>query len=207
MWCDPFLDTAEVFVDMLDSDQLAESWDHPSVLDRMKVGHLAGHTARAVLTLNSYLDHPVDGDPVDAVAYILTVSEDDDISSPLNRQIRERATRESEPGRDALAERTMRALTQLRLRLPELDPTTVIGVFGEMPIRIDEYVDTRLLELVVHMDDLAASLDHDPPDVSDEALQIVSALLTTVADVKHGPWAVIRAFTRRERMLSWPGVF
>ena len=78
---------------------------------------------------------------------------------------------------------------------------------GGIPIRVDEYVKTRLLELIVHMDDLAASLEIEPPDVSDEALEIVSTLLSTVADVKHGAWAVIRAFTRRERMLSWPGVF
>ncbi len=207
MWCDPFLDTAEAFVDMLGSEQLAEHWDRPSALDRMRVGHLAGHTARAVLTLSQYLDEPAEGDPVDAVAYILTVSEDDDISSPLHRQIRERAARESEVGRDALAERTMRALTQLRLRLPETDPETLISVLGGMPIRLDEYVRTRLLELVVHMDDLAVSLDTDPPEISDEALESVSTLLSTVADVKHGAWAVIRAFTRRERMLSWPGVF
>lgn len=207
MWCDPFLDTAELFLDVLGSEDLADQWDRPSALERMTVGHLAGHTARAVLTLSRYLDVPADGDPVDAVAYILTVSEDDDISSLLNRQVRHRAARESAAGRDQLAEDTLRALTQLRLRLPGVDPTTSIGVLGGIPIRIDEYVKTRLLELVVHMDDLAASLGSDPPPIGDNALRAVSRLLSAVADVKHGQWALIRAFTRRERMLSWPGVF
>ena len=207
MWCDPFLDTAEVFVDMLGSDAVADQWDRPSALDRMTVGHLAGHTSRAVLTLSRYLDQPVEGDPVDAVAYVLTISDDHDITSPLHRQIRERAAAEAEVGRDGVVEETLRALTQLRLHLPETEPSRLIAVLGGIPIRIDEYVKTRLLELVVHMDDLAASLDAPPPDVGDEALEIVSTLLSTVADVKHGAWAVIRAFTRRERMLSWPGVF
>lgn len=104
-------------------------------------------------------------------------------------------------------EKTLRALTRLRLRLPEVDPSRLIAVLDGIPMRIDEYVKTRLLELVVHMDDLAASVDVPLPAVGDEALEIVSTLLSTVADVKHGAWAVIRAFTRRERMLSWPGVF
>jgi len=207
MWCDPFLDTAEVFLDMLGMDALDEHWDRPSALDRMTVGHLAGHTSRAILTLSRYIDQPVEGDPVDAVAYILTVSEDDDIASPVHRGIRKRAAAEADVGREGLIEGTLRALTQLRLRLPETDPSTLIAVMGGIPIRVDEYVKTRLLELIVHMDDLAASLEIEPPDVSDEALEIVSTLLSTVADVKHGAWAVIRAFTRRERMLSWPGVF
>lgn len=207
MWCDPFLDTAEVFLDMLNWDALDELWDRPSALERMTVGHLAGHTSRAVLTFSRYLDQPGEGEPVDAVAYILTVSEDDDITSPLHRQVRQRAAAEAEVGRNGLVEATLRGLTQLRLRLPGTDPGALIAVMGGIPMRTDEYAKTRLLELVVHMDDLAASLEVDPPEVSDDALRTVSTLLSTVADVKHGAWAVIRAFTRRERMLSWPGVF
>ena len=122
MWCDPFLDTAESVVDLLATEAIRARWDEPSALERMTVGHLAGHTARAVLTVERYLDHPAEGDPVDAVAYLLTVSDDTDLQSPLNKQVRERARTESSDGLDAVIEATMRSLTTLRLTLPEADP-------------------------------------------------------------------------------------
>ena len=207
MWCDPFFETAEAVVDLLGADEVRERWEEPSALDRMTVGQLAGHTARAVLTVERYLDRPAEGDPVDAVAYLLTVSDDTDLQSPINKQVRERAQSESEAGVEALLEATMRALTTLRLRLPVLDPSQLVTVLGGIPIRLDEYLKTRLVEMIVHIDDVCASVELPLPDVGDESLEIVSTLLSTVADVRHGAWTVIRAFTRRERMLSWPGVF
>lgn len=206
MWCDPFLETAEVFIDLLSSDDVLERWDLPSALEGMDVSALAGHTARAVLTLTHYLNQPGTGDPMDAVAYLLTVSDEEDLESRFHEEIRSRAVAEAASGRDALAESAMQALTQLRTRLPATDRRMIVSVLGGMSIRLDEYVSTRLIELVVHLDDLAASLDRQPPQVSDDALAQVSNVLSTAANVKHGAWAVIRAFTRRERVPAWPMV-
>ena len=64
---------------------------------------------------------------------------------------------------------------------------------------LDDYLITRLLEVVVHTDDLAVSLGIEPPDFPRPATAAVIDCLLEVARRRHGDIAVVRAFTRRER--------
>ena len=64
---------------------------------------------------------------------------------------------------------------------------------------LDEYLVTRLLELVVHLDDLAVSLGVDTPAVDAQAVDLVTQCFLGVARIRNGDVAVIRALARRER--------
>ena len=58
---------------------------------------------------------------------------------------------------------------------------------------------TRMLEIVVHADDLAISLDIPTPEFPAEVFIPVRDLLVRLAVKRHGQSAVISALTRRER--------
>ena len=66
-------------------------------------------------------------------------------------------------------------------------------------LRRDDFLLTRLLEIVVHSDDLAVSIDVPAPTFPDEVFTPVLELLTRLAVGRHGQSAVISALTRRER--------
>lgn len=58
-------------------------------------------------------------------------------------------------------------------------PATVLGARG--PIRRDNYLATRVIELVVHGDDLARSLpDSEPPGIDPRALKLTATTLAKV---------------------------
>ncbi|MGH3387023.1 MAG: maleylpyruvate isomerase N-terminal domain-containing protein, partial [Nocardioidaceae bacterium] len=58
---------------------------------------------------------------------------------------------------------------------------------------------TRMMEIAVHSDDLAASVDVATPDLPAEVVDTVVDLLSRLAVRRHGPTAVLRALTRAER--------
>jgi hypothetical protein len=64
---------------------------------------------------------------------------------------------------------------------------------------LDEYLRTRLVELTVHIDDLALSLDVDPPVVPSAAYEVAIGVLVEVGRRRTSDLAVLRALTRRER--------
>ena len=55
------------------------------------------------------------------------------------------------------------------------------------------------LEIVVHSDDLAVSVDLEPPAWPEEVIAPVLGVLTTLAVRKHGVPAVLRTLARAER--------
>ncbi|MEU2776112.1 hypothetical protein ABZ646_25070, partial [Streptomyces sp. NPDC007162] len=66
-------------------------------------------------------------------------------------------------------------------------------------LRLDDFLVTRMLELAVHMDDLAVSVGLAAPELPREVFDPVIALLTRLAARRHGQAALLRAFTRVER--------
>ncbi|MGH9038437.1 MAG: hypothetical protein ACRD0O_21990, partial [Acidimicrobiia bacterium] len=68
----------------------------------------------------------------------------------------------------------------------------------------DEFIRTRIVELVVHGDDLAASIGVKAWQPTVDAAGLTIDVLIAVARQIHGDVEVIRALCRRER--STPGV-
>ncbi|MGW0423765.1 maleylpyruvate isomerase N-terminal domain-containing protein [Streptomyces sp. NPDC003015] len=196
-----FLDTAEVASGLLRSPVLAERWERPSALDRFRISGLAGHLARAVLNVEHWLASPPPSDrtPVDAVTYFLAgvgPAPDPDDAVPL--RIRELGEQEAAGGPDALAEAFDTARARLAAQLPAMPPDRPVGVFAHV-LPLDQCLLTRLVELVVHLDDLAVSLEVPTPSVPAEASHAVTDCLTRIAVARHGFLPVLRALARRER--------
>jgi hypothetical protein len=87
----------------------------------------------------------------------------------------------------------------MRQRLEAEPPERLVRVFDDMVIRLDDYLATRLVELCVHVDDLAVSLGEPAPPLPEAATGLAVRILVDVARQRHGDRAVLRALTRRER--------
>src|SRR5207248_7684766 len=122
-----------------------------------------------------------------------------DLDDPSQRAIRQRGltpapdTPEEFPGIWAAT------MAHSRARLDTEPAGRRVRVYGDMVLTLDEYLVTRLIELVVHADDLAVSLDVPPPALPPAATGLAIATLVEVPRIRHGDTAVVRALTRRER--------
>lgn len=196
---------------LLRAPELAERWSEPSALAEFRTSGLAGHTARAVLSVERYLDAEVPpGAPLlDAVGYFLAASRADveNLASQLNQGIRERGEQEAADGPQALAKAYDAARARLALRLPELRGDQPVLVFGRYVLSLDECLLTRLIELVVHADDLAVTLGLPTPDFGDQVEDLVITTLARIARRRHGTVPLLRALSRRERAPSTIAAF
>jgi hypothetical protein len=78
-------------------------------------------------------------------------------------------------------------------------PETVLVPWQARRMATDDFVVTRLVEMVVHADDLAASVDVEVPAFDDAVLEPVLGLLAALAVVRHGQDAVVRTLSRPQR--------
>ena len=186
-----FARSASSFVELLGQIH-DDQWELPG-LGVWTVRSLAGHTARAILTVESYLaqEEPSDVTIPDATAYYSSVyPQFTDAASVAARGVEAGVWLGSDP-----AAQVSSALTRT---LAEVDsqPANRIVSIGGMGILLTEYLRTRVLELVVHTIDLtrATGLPHSLPTATiAEALALASA---TAAQKGEGE-TVLLALTGR----------
>ncbi|MGL5909706.1 MAG: hypothetical protein ACRCZP_06885, partial [Phycicoccus sp.] len=70
-----------------------------------------------------------------------------------------------------------------------------------------DFVLTRAMEVLVHSDDLAASVGLEPPEFPRGSADVVLALLASVAATRHGVTAVLRTLSRPQRQPRTVGAF
>lgn len=185
---------------VLAAPETAARWEGPSALREFSVRGLAGHLARAAFVVEEYLDGPPPaGRPMPAAAYFPTIVTTRNLADPLHARIRERGEAHGAAGPAALLAAFDAAVTRLRGRLAAEPADRVIGVVGGHAIGLDDYLVTRMVELTVHMDDLAVSVDIPTPTWPRAVSDAVIAHLVDAARFTHGDLAVVRALTRRER--------
>jgi hypothetical protein len=125
------------------------------------------------------------------------------VDAPVNRGIRDSGEERARAGA-AEQERLTREAGEECARLfgsGEVGPSTVIAVpwIEGRAMTAGDLLTTRLMELLVHGDDLAVSLGVPTPAYPDSAFAAVNDLLLGVSSLRHGPLAVLRALSRAER--------
>jgi hypothetical protein len=196
-----FFDAAHCATILLERPEVESHWTRPSVLAEFTVAGLAGHLLRGIMTVETYLDAPVDAaTPMNAVAYYQAAGLSSDPESMLNRDIRTRGEEMAAGGAPLVASAARTVLHRLEDRLAYEDPGRSMSVLGGATITLEEYLRTRVVELVVHSDDLALSvgIDHDL-ELAVTTSRIAIETMVELARARHGDLAVLRALTRRER--------
>lgn len=163
-------------------DELERAAARPSVLDGWTVGELVSHLGRVMETLAVCGPVPPGTVPLSLAEYLGTyperVSEIEDATRELDARIAD----------DRLAS-VERFAADGFARLHELADQTVVQA-RRGPITLLDMVRSRVVELVVHADDLARSLPGVQADPVDRpALDAVAAALLRVV-VTRGGWSL-----------------
>jgi hypothetical protein len=200
-----FLDAASTALHLLERGELAERWQQDSVLPQFPVAALAGHLLRGMTTVEQYLDGPEpDEAGISAARYFHTVIRSADINDPAHQAIRGRGADAAAAGPAALASDARAALGRLSPRLAGVGAGRRLRVAGGLVMTLDEYLRTRVVELVIHADDLAASLGAELAPPRPATCAIAIDVLVGVARIRHGDMAVLRALVRRGILASMP---
>ncbi|MFN2556399.1 MAG: maleylpyruvate isomerase N-terminal domain-containing protein [Nitriliruptorales bacterium] len=199
-----FLDLARAAADVLASEDVRSRWNRPSALGGYDVSGLAGHLGRAVLVVEHYLDapEPAGGRELKTAVdyFVLVLGNHDPIDSEFHIGVRRRSAAAAAGGADALLASVETATARLSEQLPAIDTSQRrVSVLHDLVLTLDEYLRTRLVELVVHLDDLAVSLDRQDPELPEAAYREVAALLGELAAVRAGGLATVRSLARAER--------
>lgn len=203
-----FLSTTCVAASVIGQPIIAKAWGEPSALAGYSVGGLAGHLARAAITVDRYLDDPppsnCDGLPDAAAYFVQAMASHDPLDSSIHITVRQRGEEAGSIGPEALVSEIEAIRRRLAGRLSHEPPDRCLKVFGGAPMGLNAYLETRIVELVVHIDDLTSSVGIENPDFDQNALGITTRVLAEVAARRHGHVAVIRALARRERSPEFP---
>ncbi len=199
---DLYLDVAQSAATLLAAPEVAANWDEPSALAKLSVRGLAGHLAAQVFFIPAMLADPVPTEPVitldeyyERASWIGT-----DLDTEFNQGIRDGGEQLAADGADELAARTAALVAELRKTLPaEPDRPVRRSTWGPWSVSLDTFVASRMLELMVHSDDLAHSVGVPTPEFPAQAMETVVYVLTRIALRRHGQTAVLRALSRSER--------
>ncbi len=193
-----FLAGAEVVLEALSSPEVATAWDQPSALEEQTVGSLAGHLARgSVWTVSEYL---AGGEPDEDLTFetaaeyfagFVESAKDTD-----HQAIRDRGAEVGAMGHEALVATLRARIDEVRAELRELRPDHRIKVARGAVMRLEDYLQTRILEQTVHLDDLARSVGRSWT-VPDDCMQVALRVGLEIGVLRAGAEAMLRALYRR----------
>jgi hypothetical protein len=192
---------AAVALELVQRREVADQWLMPSVLPKMSIGALACHLGRQVVRAAELLPVATDVPPLESVdahyhraAWVMSTSPDD----PPNDRSADDA--EAALGPAALAHRTAEALDAVRDQLAAGTASDVVPIpWQGWSLRRDDFLLTRMTEIVVHCDDLALSIGVPTQVFPSEVFDPVRDLLARLAVRRHGQSAVISTLARSER--------
>ena len=196
-----FLAAARAVAPLLRSPELAEAWAKPSALAEFRVSGLAGHLAGQVGNIPRFLDAPVPADAavMEAVGYYSQHGAEVDVYSDNNTRIRVLSEQHAGPSAPALAARYDATVESVAARLTGLSESTLVLMFNQWVLPLDQCLLTRILELVVHADDLAVSIGVPTPAFPADVVDATTITLARIAVARRGALPVLRALSRHER--------
>lgn len=197
-----FLEMGDTVGALLNHPDVTARWDEPSALEHMTIGGLAAHLGRAFTTAWLYLqaDECTIVEDIDASSYFFRAFDqpDEDLAE-LRANIVQRAADDAEPGAAAVQQLHARTVTDLRTKLIGEAADRGIEVFGDVCMPLDSYLVTRMVEAVIHSDDLSHSLGIPMPVYAADVVDLVMVALLGMARDRHGDVAMLREFARGER--------
>jgi mycothiol maleylpyruvate isomerase-like protein len=168
---DTFAEAAQIFAELVRRIP-QDRWDGPG-LGKWNLRSLVGHTSRSLITVETYLGQPADTEEVPtSAAYYLALSGIDP-AAVVGRGVAAGQALGDNPS-DFVDELVSRVPAQLETAGNPLITTAAGGM------RLENYLPTRTLELVVHSLDIAAAVpDIQGPEFSVQVLSQVARVAAT----------------------------
>ena len=184
------------------SPEVAARWYDESACAGMTVGglahHLVGQLGNTVRLVGA---EPSSEPPIPLLEHYadaawVTAGADDKV----NVDIRESSDAAAQTGPQALPPLVAELLDQLPGVLAARDSGDAVLIpWQGWSLTAHDWLVTRMMEIVVHSDDLASSVGLPTPQFPEDVLTPVLELLSKVACRRHGQAAVVRALSRPQR--------
>ena len=126
------------------------------------------------------------------------------MDSPIHEQIKRVSADEAAIGHQATAAKCADVATQLGRRLADESDDRLVGALGGRMLTLDDFCRTRLIEVLLHLDDLSVSVGESRPETDPLGVAIVIDILGSIARHVHGDWTVVYALARSERVGDQP---
>jgi hypothetical protein len=201
---DVYLSAVDWLRAVMSHAEVVDSWDQPSAVADYTVGGVAAHAVHGVLWLERVLKDP---EPVGlrrakVPEYMGLNRSEDDEDDPFGASLRSAAEAFAQTGAHivAAALRVSRdELATLLSAVPASRAVPVIRVPGAYS-PLSEYLPTRILEAIVHGDDVASSMTAlQVPGPPSAAVAVCLDVCLELAQARLGDFETLRAFTRVER--------
>jgi len=198
------IDAATVAAALVTSAPVRNRWDDPSSLAGMTVGALAAHLVRATGATLAYLDRTdvntePEGELLTPVSYFHAA-----VDSPIHDRIKEVSADEATAGPDQVGTKAGEVAALLAERLPVEPEDRLVGALGNRMLTLDDFCRTRMIEIGMHIDDLAHSVDMPTPELHPDVTAEIIDIVMGIARAQHGDWPIIHALARSERSSDEP---
>jgi hypothetical protein len=202
---DAYLGAVDWLRGLLGRAEVAGAWLEPSAIAGYSVGGVASHAVHSVLWLEQLLK---DVEPVGLRAVTLLEYfgpnrvEGSDDTDPFSASLRAAAEAFAQTGPEIVIAACITARDELVGLLTGVSAARAVPVVrvpgGQVPL--EQYLRTRVLEIVVHGDDVVCSVPGmsvaNPPL---NAVETCMDVCLELARSRAGDLPILRAFTRRER--------
>jgi hypothetical protein len=196
----PFLAAARIASDLVRRPEVAHRWSEESTCAGMTVGALACHLVSQWHNAVRLLGSPAGEEPITVWEhYERAAWVHSGLDEAPNVGIREGSEESAADGPEPLLDMVAGlepALAALGSS-PRSGPVAI--PWQGWSLTQGDFLLTRMMEIVVHSDDLASSVGLEAPEFPDEVVVPVLALLTGLAVRRHGQAAMVRALTRPQR--------
>ena len=187
--------------ELVGSAAVADAWEQESALPGMTVGGLTRHLVSQPECAVEFLTTP--GPPDSEVLTLIGHYDRVDwlhapVDAPENTSIRDDFNQMGSAGYTESVDVLARSRAQLDPAIAAAGPTTYVP-WQDCALPTDDFLVVRLMEIVVHADDLACSVGVATPAYGATVLEPVLALLAALAARRRGQDAVLRALSRHER--------
>ncbi|MEV4399553.1 maleylpyruvate isomerase N-terminal domain-containing protein [Nonomuraea sp. NPDC049607] len=197
-----YLVAAASAMSLLRDPAVRAAWEKPSALTEFSVAGLAGHLAHQIVRVVDVLDTGEEpGEPIPLIEhYTRSPWVQAGLDHESNVSIRRGGQAAAADGHATLVDHTQALLDRLLVELPAEPADRVVRLpWAGWSLLLDDFLLTRVMELVVHSDDLAASVGIETPELPPAIIEPVVELLARLAVHRHGATAVIRTLSRAER--------
>lgn len=200
-----FVTTCRIALDLASAPEVAEAWDTESACAGMTVGALTCHLLSQTEVTAGFLRYPPPTHAPISLLEHFTRAEwvSADLDDPAHAEVRV----ESETSAAVGAAAVLSDATEILELLPGLldaprDPAVVYIPWHDWSLTTGDFLVARAMELVVHSDDLAASVGLPTPTFPGRVVQNVVHILAAIGLQRHGQDAVIRTLIRPQRAPS-----
>jgi hypothetical protein len=188
-------------VGLVAAPEVAEAWADESALPGMTVGGLTRHLVSQPECAVEFLRlQPPPHAPVVSLADLSRRTDwfDAAVEAAENTSIRDDFNAMAAGGPAHAIALLQHARAGLPASIAAAGPATYVP-WQDCTVATDDFLVVRLMEVLVHADDLAASVGLPTPDFDDDVVHPVLALLSMLSAHRHGAAAAVRALSRVER--------